>query len=123
MEPLLSDNFVCVIDQWHRPFHPPSLILCVLSLDSFLLHKGAEESCPFHGYNKTLVKVSLCWAFGSNFWKFYLNRMGFTIDELIFLVKVFRLFKLERIVFGVQSVDTVRSRCTTSYLLAGPACL
>jgi len=38
-------------------------------------------------------------------------------------VNVFRLFKLEWIVFGVQSVDTV-GRCTTSsYLLAGPACV
>jgi len=55
MEPLLSDNFVCVIDQWHRPFHPPSLILCVLSR-KLPLHKG-PKSCPFHGCSKTLVKV------------------------------------------------------------------
>jgi hypothetical protein len=37
---------------------------------------------------------------------------GFTLDELISLVKVFRLFRLEWIFLGVQSVDTV-SRCTT----------
>ncbi len=32
-----------------------------------------------------------------------------------FWVKVFRLFRLERIVFGVQSVNTV-GRCTTSFI-------
>jgi len=42
--------------------------------------------------------------------------------ELVSLVKVFRLFRLEQIFFGVQSVDTV-GRCTTSYLWAGSACL
>jgi hypothetical protein len=43
-------------------------------------------------------------------------------NEPIFLVKVFRLFRLEWIVLGVQSEDTV-GRCTTSYLLTGPVCL
>ncbi len=56
------------------------------------------------------------------FWKFYLIRTGFTLGELVPLVKVFRLFRLEWMFSGVQSVDTV-GRCTTSYLLAGPACL
>ncbi len=43
----------------------------------------------------------VCWArgrdycIGSNFWKFYLIRTGFTLDELVFLVKVFRMFRLE----------------------------
>jgi hypothetical protein len=58
----------------------------------------------------------------SNFWKFYLIRTRFTLLELVSLVKVFRLFKLEPMFFGVQSVDIV-GRCTTSYLLPGPACL
>jgi hypothetical protein len=58
----------------------------------------------------------------SNFWKFYLIRTSFTLGELVSLVKVFRLFRLEWIFFGVQSVDTV-GRCTTSYLLTRPACL
>jgi len=31
----------------------------------------------------------------SNFWKFYLIRTGFTLGELVFLAKVFRLFSLE----------------------------
>ncbi len=35
---------------------------------------------------------------GSNFWKFYLIRTDFTSGEPISLVKVFRLFRLERIV-------------------------
>jgi hypothetical protein len=32
----------------------------------------------------------------SNFWKFYLIRTGFTLGEPVLLVKVFRLFRLER---------------------------
>jgi len=45
---------------------------------------------------------------------------SFTLLEPVFLVKVFRLLRLEQIFFGLQNVDTV-GRCTTSYLLAGPA--
>jgi hypothetical protein len=52
---------------------------------------------------------------------FYLIRTGFIFGELISLMKVFRLFRLEQI-FWVLSVYTV-DRCTTSCLLAGPACL
>ncbi len=52
----------------------------------------------------------------SNCWKLYLIKTDFTLGELVSLVKVFRLFKLEQMFFGVQSVDTV-GRCTTSYLL------
>jgi hypothetical protein len=33
---------------------------------------------------------------GSNFWKFYLMRTGFTLREPVSLVKVFRLFRMER---------------------------
>jgi hypothetical protein len=58
------------------------------------------------------------YCIGSNFWKFYLIRIGFTLGELVSLVKVFRLFILEWI-FLVFRVD----RCTTSYLMAGLACL
>jgi hypothetical protein len=45
-----------------------------------------------------------CWALPpqdrdyrieSNFWKFYLIRTSFTLDEPVSLVKVFRLFRLE----------------------------
>ncbi len=32
----------------------------------------------------------------SNFWKFYLIRTGFTLGELVSLVKVFRLFRLKQ---------------------------
>jgi hypothetical protein len=59
---------------------------------------------------------------GSNFWKFYLIRTSFIYGEPVSLVKRFRLFRLERIFFGVQSVETV-GRWTTSYLMAEPACL
>ncbi len=37
------------------------------------------------------------YCIGSNFWKFYLIRTGFTSAELVSLVKVFRLFRSERI--------------------------
>jgi hypothetical protein len=68
--------------------------------------------------------LNLCWALGHGLLshliqlleKFYLIETGFTFGELVFLVKVFRLFRLRRIFFGVESVNTV-SRCTTSYLL------
>jgi len=59
---------------------------------------------------------------GSNFWKFYLIRTGFRFGELVCLVKVFRLFRLEWIVLGVQTMDT-GGRCTNILSLAGPACL
>jgi hypothetical protein len=42
------------------------------------------------------------YGIGSNFWKFYLIRTSFTLGELVSLVKVFRLFRLEQIFFGVQ---------------------
>jgi hypothetical protein len=58
----------------------------------------------------------------SNFWKFYLTRTGFTLGELVFVVKMFRLPELEHMFFGIENVDTI-GRCRTSYLLAGPACL
>ncbi len=49
---------------------------------------------------------------GSNFWKFYLNRISFTLGELVCFVKVFRLFRLERIVLvfrvWTQYVDVQR---------------
>jgi hypothetical protein len=74
-----------------------------------------------------LYLCEFCWALppqgqGLSHWKFYLIKTSFTLSEQVFLVKAFRLFRLERIFFGVQSVDTV-GRCTPSYLLAGPACL
>ncbi len=42
----------------------------------------------------------------SNFWKFYLIRTDFTLADPVYSVKVFRLFRLEWIFFGVQSVWT-----------------
>jgi hypothetical protein len=67
----------------------------------------------------------ICWALppqaqGLSHWIQLLE--VFTLLKLVsrfFLVKVFRLFRLEWIFLGVQSVDTV-ARCTTSYLSAGP---
>jgi hypothetical protein len=48
----------------------------------------------------------------SNFWKLYLIKTSFTLGESASLVKVFTLFKLEHMFFGIQSVDRV-GRCTT----------
>jgi len=52
---------------------------------------------------------------GSNFWKFYLNRTSFALGELVSLVKVFRLFRLERIVLvfrvWTQHVDVQHLIC------------
>jgi hypothetical protein len=42
-----------------------------------------------------LGPVLVDYRIGSNFWKFYVTRTGFTLGELGFLVKMFRLFKLE----------------------------
>jgi len=61
-------------------------------------------------------------AFDPTFGSFTLLKTGFTLGEPVSLVKVFRLFILEQIFFGVLSVDTV-GKCTTTYLLAGSACL
>jgi hypothetical protein len=58
----------------------------------------------------------------SNFSKFNFIRTSFIFGEPVSSVKPFRLFRLERIFFGVQSVDT-GGRCATSYLMVGPACL
>jgi hypothetical protein len=44
----------------------------------------------------------------------------FSLLEPVCLVKVFRLFGLERIFLGVESVDAV-GRCTTSSYLFGKA--
>jgi hypothetical protein len=49
--------------------------------------------------------------------------LGLWLGELDSLVKVFRLLRLEQIVFGVQSVVDTVGKCITSYRLAGPACL
>jgi hypothetical protein len=38
---------------------------------------------------------------------FYLVKFGFTLGEPISWVKVFRLFKLEEMFFGIESVDTI----------------
>jgi hypothetical protein len=42
---------------------------------------------------------------GSKFCKFYFIRASFTLCELVYLVKMFRSFRLKRI-FYVQSVNT-----------------
>jgi hypothetical protein len=53
--------------------------------------------------------ITLDPTFGS----FTLLESVFIVDEPKNLVKVFGLFRLEWIFFGVQSVDTI-GRCTTS---------
>ncbi len=57
---------------------------------------------PCHLWSKVVCFVGPCphmdrdHCIGSNFWKFYPIRMGFTLSELVSLVKVFRLFRSER---------------------------
>ncbi len=64
---------------------------------------------PNNSINNALcVHRWVCWALhphrdrhypiGSNFWKFYLIKTSFTLGERVCFVKVFRLFRLERIV-------------------------
>jgi hypothetical protein len=55
--------------------------------------------------------VLLGYCIGSNFWKFYLIRIHFTLGEPV---------QMRMDLFGCSRVWT---ECTTSYLLAGPACL
>jgi hypothetical protein len=43
-------------------------------------------------------------AFNPTFGSFYLIRTGFTLGELVLLVRVFRLFRLKQIFWGVESV-------------------
>jgi hypothetical protein len=88
-----------------------SLLLCAcLGSSCNSLHGFVIGPCPHRDRD---------YCIGSNFGTFYLIRTVFTLGELVSLVKVFRL---EWIFLGVQSVDTV-GRCTTSYVLAGPAYL
>jgi len=75
---------------------------------------------------------TLCWAFAPigtgiialdpTFGSFYLIKTGFTIDEPVSLVKVFRLFRLERI-FLVFRVWTQQVDVQHLIYWQGPACL
>jgi hypothetical protein len=49
-----------------------------------------------------LGPVPVDYRIGSNFWKFYLTKTDFTLNELSFLVKVFKLFILEWIFLEFQ---------------------
>jgi hypothetical protein len=62
----------------------PGLYLCTLFIGP----------CPPQGQG--------LYSVGSNFWKFYLIRTGFTLGEPVSLVKVFRLFRLEQIVLVLR---------------------
>jgi hypothetical protein len=73
---------------------------------------------PCFSFIYLFIYWALDYGIGSNFWKFYLIRTGFTLGELVFLVKVFRLFRSGPILL----VFRAWTQCITSYLLAGPAC-
>jgi hypothetical protein len=47
---------------------------------------------------------------GSNFWKFYLIRSGFTLGEAVSLGKVVRLLRLERDFFWCSECGSVRGQ-------------
>ncbi len=55
----------------------------------FLLFPYFVGPCPFRDRE---------YHIGSKFWKFYLVRISFTLHELISLVKVFKVFRLEWII-------------------------
>jgi hypothetical protein len=83
------------------------LILIPLSMTFFCICRNATT------FQTWLVEKFLCWALGdyhirTNFWKFYLIRTGFTLDEPVSLVKVFRLFKLEPMFFGCSKCEHSR---------------
>ncbi len=99
--------------RWQLGECEPLLLYDCLGSSCNSLHGFVFGPCPHR---------ERVYGIGSNFGKFYLIRTNFTFGELVSLVKVFRLFRLEWIFFVVQSVDIV-GRCTTSYLLAGPAYL
>jgi hypothetical protein len=60
------------------------------------------QQCNTHPHTSSKpseISISFFWALDyRNFWKFYLIRTSFTLGELVSLVKVFRLFRLERFV-------------------------
>jgi hypothetical protein len=64
----------------------------------------SNEAC----LGPVFVEKTFYWArdrdhrIGSNFWKFYLIRTGFTSDESVSWVKVFRLFRSELFFFGCR---------------------
>jgi hypothetical protein len=61
-----------------------------------------ESHVQIHTNEKAIEDLELHlldYCIPSNFWKFYLIRTSFTLGELVFLVKVFRLFTLEWIFF------------------------
>jgi hypothetical protein len=75
--------------------------------------------------NDKWIATPFSWALGTialdpTFGSFTLLKSVSHLLNWFLWWKEFKLFRLEWIFFGVQSVDTV-SRCTTSYLLAGPA--
>jgi hypothetical protein len=56
-----------------------------------------KKFCKNGFISRAIIVLGHC--IGSNFWKFYLIKTGFTLCELVSLVKVFRLFKLEQMCF------------------------
>ncbi len=126
-------------DIWHFDISKFDIWVCFFFKLIFDIRRNPNQISLSKGYQKRSYPpitdfVGPCphrdnnYRIRSNFWKFRLIRTGFRWGELVSLVKVFRPFRSERILlvfrgfFSVQSVETV-GRYTTSYLLAGPACL
>ncbi len=83
----------------------------IKALGRYCVCSGCSSLGRWEGKLYWVLPLDHC--IGSNVWKFYLIRTRFALCELVSLVKVFRLVRLELIFFVVQSVDTV-GRCTTS---------
>jgi hypothetical protein len=77
---------------------------------------GLVGPCPPHHKDRDhLIRANFC--------KVYFIKTSFTLVELVFLVKVFRLFRLEWIFFGVRTVWTQCPACLLClvWLLAVPS--
>jgi hypothetical protein len=84
----------------NRPNDIALLLLWALLHVCSIVSKVFVGPCPYKDED---------YHIGSNFWKFYFIRISFTLSEPVFLVEVFRLFRLEQIVLmfrvWTQQVD------------------
>ncbi len=84
----------------------PTVSAFIIRSGSFDLAKGQLSAYNFfyEELEGEEILSFVCWALvhrdrdsriGSNFCKFYLIKTGFTLNEQVYLMKMFRLFKLK----------------------------
>jgi hypothetical protein len=72
--------------------HPPQRNNFLLQLGDFVgPYPHMDKSCHI----------------GSNFCSFYLLKIGFTLSESVYLMKMFKLLRLKWVFFFIQNVDIV----------------